>query len=190
MKKLISVLVALSLVVGVAFTAMADSGSKEFDTGKETDPDTIPFTCNTISVTVNVDDGTAKTRYNVKVEWKDLSFTYDRSGTSWNPSDHTYTGTAVGWSNDGKIAEAIKVSNHSNAPVSVSYTAPAAKDGVTVALKLEQADANLLAADSEGIYGDYSKADYVTYEVSVSGVPANDTTFTISPVTIVIAKAA
>ena len=186
MKKLVSVLLAVAMVVGFAFTAMADS--KEYDTGKETNPDKIPFTCNSISVSATIKSDPSKVRYNVTVDWSSLTFEYDRTGSAWDPSSHTYDNNGK-WTSS-KIESAITVANHSNAAVSVAATAPSAKDGVTVSVALHQgSSASLVAADTEGIYGVYENAAKAVYDVSVAGTPANNTTFTVGSITVVISAA-
>lgn len=184
MKKLLSVLLAATMVIGLASTAFADSGSKTFDstnTGEETPPYT-----QTISVKAKVKDGSIKTRYNVKVEWADLTFTFDRSAQTWNPETHLYEGDGA-WVADGKISNAIKVTNHSNAEVEVTATAPSeTKNGVTAALSITTAT-TLKNASVGDIYGAPDKADAVSYDVTVSGKPTTDAEITVGDITVTIA---
>lgn len=188
MKKLISVLVALSLVVGVAFTAMADD-SKEFDSVD--DKEDPPYSCTTSDISITVDTGDTKVRYNVVVEWDDISFTYDRGDSAWYPYDdgtndgHTYSDDGE-WDKD-VCEDAITVYNHSNAAVEVSID-PVSETGVTVTASTTD-DEELVSAATEGIYGNYDKADSVTYTLTATGVPTADGTFTISGIEVVIAAA-
>lgn len=183
MKKLLSVLLAATMVIGLASTAFADSGSKTFDstnTGEETPPYT-----QTISVKAKVKDGSIKTRYNVKVEWADLTFTFDRSAQTWNPETHLYEGDGE-WVDDGTIEGAIKVTNHSNAEVEVTATAPSVTSGVTTALSVTAAT-TLANASVGDIYGAPDKAGAVSYDVTVSGTPTTDAEFTVGDITVTIA---
>ncbi len=188
MKKFLSVLLAVTMVVGLAATALADSGSNTFDntTGDKENP---PYT-QTISVKAKIKDGSIKTRYNVKVEWADLTFTFDRTAQTWNPETHLYEGAGVWEKNSGEtesgyITNAIKVTNHSNAEVSVTATAPSAKNGVTAALSITTAT-TLKNASVGDIYGEPTKADSVSYDVSVTGTPTTDTEFAVGDITVTI----
>lgn len=191
MKKLISVLVALSLVVGVAFTAMADD-SKELDSKNDGTPtSTEPWEVTTGDITISVDTSDTDVRYNVVVEWDDISFTYDRGDSTWYPYDdgtndgHTYSDGGE-WDKD-VCADAITVYNHSNAAVEVSI-ASVSETGVTVTATTTDEE-ELVSAATEGIYGNYDKADSVTYTLTATGVPTADGTFTISGIEVVIAPA-
>ena len=172
------------MVIGLATTAFADSGNKEFDS--EEGDGNPPYTCNTIDVSAQADEAKINIHYNVTVSWANLSFKYDRSAQEWDPSNHTYSGTGA-WENDGSISNGITVANHSNWAVSVKATAPAVKNGVTVSVT--GGDKTLKSAASEGIYGVYENADKTIYAVSVSGTPTADEKFTVGTVTITISKA-
>lgn len=177
MKKLLSILLATTMVIGLAATALAD---ETFDSETDGDP---TYTCNTIEVSAVADEATIDVRYNVTVSWKSLTFKYDRTNQSWNPSNHSYSGTGS-WESDS-ITDGITVANHSNAEVAISASAPSAKNGVTVAVT--GGDKTLVSAATDGIYGVYDNADKTTYKVAVSGAPTVDEQFTVGTVTITIA---
>ncbi len=178
MKKLLSILLATTMVIGLATTVLAD---KTFDS--ETDKKDPPYTCDTIEVSASADEAKINVRYNVTVSWKSLSFKYDRSNQSWNPSNHSYSGTGS-WES-ASISDGITVANHSNAKVAVSASAPSAKNGVTVSVT--GGDKTLVSAATDGIYGNYDKADKTSYTVAVSGTPTVDEQFTVGTVTVTIA---
>ncbi|MGN1306402.1 MAG: hypothetical protein ACI4V3_01885 [Faecousia sp.] len=108
MKKIISVLLVLVLVLTMSTTAFAAT------------IDTTPGSQD-IDVNAKYEDGvSAPTKYSVDVAWGAMEFTYTVSGTkTWDPATHTYTAsTTPAWSGSGNT---ITVTNHSNTGITASF---------------------------------------------------------------------
>lgn len=125
MKKLIATALALTMTLSLSTTALAAGKVDGAGVGSQ-DP---------IDVTVKYNDSaTEPTVYSVDLTWEDMTFTYNESGTrTWDPDTHTYTDTtSAGWD---KVTAAITATNHSNAPVKVSFTyTPQGNTGVTASM--------------------------------------------------------
>lgn len=153
MKKIITIALSLALLLSLSTTAFASElgGSQD--------------------VTAKYEQSTSEeTIYNVDLNWGDLTFTYSESTEKvWKPDTHTYeTTTTGGWD---KTESAVKVTNHSNAPVTVSMTlTPVTGTGVDVALTGGNAT---LAA---GEVGNVDGAASVTGTVKISGKPNSTVT--------------
>lgn len=109
MKKLVSILLTLVLVLAMSTTAFAatiegNSGSQDIDVNAK-----------------YVDGVSAPTKYSVDVTWGAMEFTYTVSGTkTWDPETHTYTtSTQPTWTASGNT---ITVTNHSNTDITASFT--------------------------------------------------------------------
>ena len=154
MKKIISMMLMLALVMSMSVTAFASDlgGSKD--------------------VTAKYEQSeTEEAIYNVDLNWGDLTFTYTETVEKvWNPETHTYDSTVTGGSWD-KTEATIKVTNHSNVSVVVSMSVtPVTGTGVEVALTGGNAT---LAA---GEVGNVDGAASVTGTVKISGKPNNTVT--------------
>lgn len=194
MKKIISIVLAVSLIFALALTATA-VGNADLNSAINGD------TSKDVKVTV---DGveTAGTLYYVVIEWESLDFTYDfkETGRTWDPENHTetYTEGAAAWTvntaggqeaisdgvNDGVKSE-ITVINHSN--TAVSYTAALADgtalDGVNVALSGDSSKTL-----TTGVGKTFATADKGTFAVSVTGAPTarTEATTTVKTVNITL----
>ena len=162
MKKMISLILAMSLVLSMSITAFAAE-----DTGKKPGENT------NIGVTAKYNTSSdTETTYSVDVEWTDMTFTYNEAGTKeWNAATHSYTTNSTGsWD---KTTATVTVTNHSNAEVTVAmeYTAV---EGTGVTGTLTNGSATLDA----GVEGKYDEADSVTATLTISGTPANTVTST------------
>ena len=120
MKKTVSVLLALVLILTMSTTAFAAT------------IDTAPGS-QYIDVNAKYVDGVSvPTRYSVDVTWGAMEFTYTVSGTkTWDPETHTYTAsTQSAWTAGGNT---ITVTNHSNTDITASFafSALTAYDTVT-----------------------------------------------------------
>lgn len=103
----------LALVMALSLTTVAFAGSNTHETmpGSET-------------IGVNgaySGTGTFADVYSVKIEWGEMSFTYQTTGDkNWDPTTHTYNVTdGDGWQATGNE---VTVTNHSNRPVNVEFS--------------------------------------------------------------------
>ena len=121
MKKIISLILALALVMSMSVTAFAADNTAT-NTGVEGTPITVTGKYNA--------GGSAATTVSVDITWDDMTFTYTgASEGTWNPESHSYTGsTEGGWS---KNTATITVVNHSNAAVNATLSFTATATGVT-----------------------------------------------------------
>ena len=108
MKKTISVLLALVLILTMSTTAFAATiesspGSQDIDVSAK-----------------YVDGVSAPIKYSVDVTWGAMEFTYTVSGTkTWDPENHTYTAsTQPAWTASGNT---VTVTNHSNTDITASF---------------------------------------------------------------------
>jgi len=172
MKKVISLILALVMIMSLSVTAFAAEGV----TNGGTDTSDVKGTySSTATVTV----------YSVDIAWEGLSFTYNGAfeGT-WNPESHEYeNATAAGWAAGNGT---ITVTNHSNTEITAtpSYTA---KDGYesagmnfsTAALKVATADNGVDGAAGTAVTG--------TITVTPTGsLPEGTENATIGTITITI----
>ncbi len=112
-KKLLAAALAAALLAVMAVPAFATTGKT----------DTLGNSTKTAThdVTGTYQAGGADTKvYSVDIEWGSMAFTYYTNGT-WNPETHQNDAAAeTGWTCDTG-ANVIKVTNHSNAQVSVKF---------------------------------------------------------------------
>lgn len=115
-KKLLALLLAGAMVMGLSVTAMAadleiyktEDATFDATNGKEVSKE----------VNVKIKDPKPEKVYYVAVNWDSLDFTYDfGSGVKWNPEQHSFEdGLNPGWVS--RVANII-VTNHSNAKISI-----------------------------------------------------------------------
>ena len=112
MKKLLSIILSLALIMSMSMTAFA--ADVEADGGSASANVTGTYNAGS--------DGGVE--YSVDIEWSGLNFTYNEGGKSWNATTHTYDTTEAGWAeSDAKIT----VTNHSNAAITATPTWTAAE---------------------------------------------------------------
>lgn len=157
MKKLLSILLVLMLLLSLSITVFAANpetvgkdGSKEID---------VTAKYQTSISTPEV--------YSVDIVWSNMTFTYTQSSTKiWNAENHAYSTSSEGaWD---KTTATVTVTNHSNVSVdiSVAYT-PANDTGITGTLT------NGTTTLDAGAEGDYAGADSHTATLTISGTPNN-----------------
>ena len=157
MKKILALILALSLVMSLnisAFAATVGIGDQNIDVeGKYQDNTAVP------------------TVYSVDITWGAMQFTYTESGAmNWNPANHTYSdNTSTGWIANGNT---VTVTNHSNAAVTTSFAFSALADYSTVTGSFDLTS-EILEAGVEGAYAD---ADKVTTTLTLVGSLANTVT--------------
>lgn len=154
MKKIITLLMALAMVMSLSVTAFASElgGSKDVTAKYEQNESEQPI-------------------YNVDLNWGDLTFIYTETVEKvWNPETHTYDTSVTGGSWD-KTETTITVTNHSNVSVAVSMSVTPV-DGTGVDVSLTGGNATLAA----GEVGNVDGAASVTGTVKVSGKPNSTVT--------------
>ncbi len=175
MKKQISLLLSLALVLSLSVTAFAADGSGSVGRNDSQD---IPVTAK------NTGSSTDTPVYSVDISWEDMTFTYSATTTrTWNPDTHTYTSSGTrSWN---KTTAAVTVVNHSNVDVDVSIEyAGVADTGVTGAMDITS---DTLAAGKEN---KYSEADSGVYTLTISGAPnasVSESGIQIGTITVTIA---
>lgn len=116
MKKIISVIVTLVLVLSMSITAFAAENSTHTVTGTYAAP------------------GEAATVYNVEIAWGSMEFTYEVPADIWDGESHSYqSGGAAQWTY-AEGANHVTVTNRSNAAVNVAVTTDTASSGITASV--------------------------------------------------------
>ena len=142
MKKLLSLILALALVMSMGITAFAAEGDQD---GVQTGSYSADVTG---SVTTG---GNGEAVYSVDIKWSGLSFTYNGGSKVWDAENQKYNITstdAEGWEeSNGKIT----VTNHSNAAITATPTWNADDDykDVTMAFAYSNGTDTLELASAE-----------------------------------------
>lgn len=188
MKKLISLILALVMVMGLATTAFADEVKS---------PQTLTDETKSVDIPVKgeyIQQLKSDEIISVDVEWKAMNFTYaaTQQGT-WDPSSHSYKDpvTSGAWVND--TTSDIKVTNHSNVNVTANFSFKADITTVTGSFAEATASAALLGDDdyedgndlnpetnkslsvdlNAGVLNGYKTADNKTVTFTIGGSLAN-----------------
>lgn len=179
MKKLIATALALTMTLSLSTTALAAGNVDGAGVGSQ-DP---------IDVTAKYNDSaTEPTVYSVDLTWEDMTFTYNESGTrTWNPDTHTYTDTtSAGWD---KATAKVTATNHSNAPVTVSFTyTPQGTTGVTA----DMSKSNFILAAGVENYPNDAATNSSVLTINGNSKPTSSVTaegVTIGTITVSIAAA-
>lgn len=144
MKKLISLILALVMVMGLATTAFAEeAGSKTLNKDNSYTHD----------IQVNgeyIQQLKSDEIISVDVEWGAMNFTYaaTQQGT-WQPDSHTYSNATEKAAWVGDTTSDIKVTNHSNVDVTANFSFKADISTVTGSFAEATASAALIEDDDE-----------------------------------------
>ena len=153
MKKILSLILALAMVMSLSVTAFAAETTND---GK-----------NNTSIDVNAmySDGIATAdTISVNVEWGAMSFTYSVSGTkTWDATKHEYTTNSTqAWAATGNT---VTVTNHSNVAVKAELDFAALDAYNTVTGSFDQSE--LLLDSGDGLT--YDNADKETATLTLDG---------------------
>ena len=172
MKKILSLILALALVMGLSVTAFAATNDGTENTS--------------IDVNAMYSDGVSTPDViSVNVEWGAMSFTYSVNGTKqWDATKHEYTTNSnAAWTATGNT---VTVTNHSNIAVKaeLAFTADTAYNTVTGSFDKAQ----LLLDSGDGLT--YANADKDTATLTLAGTLANTVTTStkVGTITVKITK--
>ena len=172
MKKIISLLLTLTLILGLPVTAFAADGVSN---GGADTSDVKGTYSSTATVTV----------YSVDITWEGLSFTYNGAFEgNWNPETHEYEdATAAGWA-AGKGT--ITVTNHSNADITATPSYVAVEEYKSAGVSFSTSALEVASADN-GVDGAAGTAVAGTITVTPTGtLPEGTKDAVIGTITITI----
>ena len=136
---------------------------------------------NDVIVDVNGSDETQDV-YSVDIIWSDLSFTYNKGSSQWNPAEHEYTTTD---SNSGWVDNSgyITVTNHSNVKISVTvdFIQSSTPNGNTT-LEINTPQFTVESAENTA----FNQAPSYIANITASGTPT--LTATVGKITVTINK--
>ena len=120
--------------------------------------------------------------YSVVIDWGDMAFTYTEEAGVWNPATHETTGAGGGiWSVNNSGGNKIKVTNHSNAAVTATFSYAAAAGYGDISGSFDKATLNLATAvDTEVSNAPSDTAALTLSGALASNTPANTTIGTIT----------
>ena len=91
--------------------------------------------------------GAGGTVYSVDIDWGNMEFTYTAAAGVWDPKTHTITGADGGtWKANNTDGNKIKVTNHSNAAVTATFSYAAAPSYEGISGSFDKTTLNLATA--------------------------------------------
>lgn len=172
MKKILSLILALAMVMSLSITAFAAEGI----TNGGTDTADVKGTYSS-EATVTV--------YSVDISWEGLSFTYNGAFEgNWNPKTHEYeNATAAGWAAG---TGTITVTNHSNTAITATPSYKEATGYESAGVSFSTSALEVATADN-GVDGAAGTAVTQTITVTPTGsLPEGTENATIGTITITI----
>lgn len=164
MKKKLALVLTLAMVFSLApLSAYADTITGLGGTAS----------CDVKATYVAGSSGGAGTKvYSVDIVWGDMAFTYTEEAGVWNPATHETTGAGGGiWSVNNTDGNKIKVTNHSNAAVTATFSYAAAPGYDSISGSFDKTTLNLATAvDTE-----VSNAPSDTAALTLTGALASST---------------
>lgn len=173
MKKIMSLVLALALVLSMGVTVFAEEATVGDSTG------TIPANSNTVSVTAKYEAGenfSAGTKYLVNVSWnvngtltykdKTKTYTWDTTGMHYQLTHTAETGT---WTGDATVD--LTVTNKSNADISVQCSDVKMATGLNMTAQFDKQTFDVKTAAPADVTDTSVKvADPVTAKLTISDV--------------------
>ena len=172
MKKIISLILALAVIMSLSITAFAVEGVGNGGTDSADVKGTYKSTA-------------ASTVYSVDISWSGLEFTYNGAYEGeWNPNTHSYdNATKAGWA-DGNGT--ITVTNHSNTGITAVPTYKAATGYESASMTFSTNPLTVATADN-GVAGGAGTAVNGTIFVTPTGtLPQGTSGAVIGTITITI----
>lgn len=172
MKKIISLVLALLMIMSLSISAFAADGVGNGGTDSAEVKGTYKGTA-------------AVTIYSVDISWSGLEFTYNGAYEGeWNPDSHSYdNGTKAGWAEGNGT---ITVTNHSNTDITAVPSYKAASGFESAGMQFSTASLTVATADN-GVDGAAGTAVSKTITVTPTGtLPEGTKDATIGTITITI----
>lgn len=158
MKKILSLVLALLVMLAIAAPAIAAEGDTSASGSSEGNHD-IGVNGTYVPPTGGGD------KICIDIAWTGMSFEYNAGKPVWDDTTHTYTDSAAGWStNKGSI----EVVNHSNVAVTASFT-------FTKDASLEANVLGTFYSNNNGTYSALASAEQNISLASALGTTRNDT---------------
>ena len=129
--------------------------------------------------------GAGATVYNVDIVWGDMAFTYTEEAGVWNPATHETTGAGGGiWSVNNTDGNKIKVTNHSNAAVTATFSYAAATGYDSIRGSFDKTTLNLATAVNTPVSNAPSGSAALTLDGALDSATAAGTTIGTITVTL------
>lgn len=176
MKKIISLILALTMILALAVSASATGATEIFTNRTPLQSGEKAWAAtNTATGEVKVTVTTASNPiYKVDINWDNLSFTYDINAGVWNPDNHSYNNADLGW---GTQEGTLTITNHSND--AIHYVASIDNKNNTGSAKVEftagTEAADIATADTGASLGAVANAPKAVLTYAPSGTPDSAT---------------